>query len=110
MNFVKTMTAGGGTFNHAQVYKIANTDIQVMVMDFDLSTTQSHNEIEVKKINDYAIVGVAAPANLVCPQKIGENSQLYVENDILYVPNMEYWQPYLSALCIWAIGNTALYL
>ena len=92
LNFVKIMTAGGGTFNHAKVYKIANTDIQVMVMDFDLSTTQSFNEIEVKKINDYAIVGVAAPANLVCPQKIGENSQLYVENDILYVPNMEYWQ------------------
>ena len=87
--FDKNMTAGGGINNHFANYYIENTDIKLLLADFDLSSAKSYNDMEKYPLDDFYIVGVIAPAELVCPQEIGGTPHVYDENKILYAPNVQ---------------------
>ena len=89
LEFYKTMTAGGGINNHFAGYQIVNTDIKLLLADFDLSSAKSHNDMEKYPLDDFYIVGVIAPVELVCPQEIGGTPHVYDENKILYAPNVQ---------------------
>ncbi len=88
LEFARETVAGGGTNIHAVVYTIANTDIQLMLMDFDLTKTHNYDEIEENLLDDYYVVGLIAPAALLCESKIGQTAKLYLEGDILYAINV----------------------
>lgn len=89
MEFYKTVTAGGGINEHFAVYKIKNTDIKLLLADFDLTSTNSYLEIENNILKDFYIVGIIAPAEVAVPQKIGNISRVYEENNILYIPKAD---------------------
>lgn len=89
VEFDKNMTAGGGTNNHFASYHIENTDIKLLLADFDLSSAKSYNDMEKYLLDDFYIVGVIAPAELVCPQEIDGTPHVYDENKILYAPNVQ---------------------
>ena len=89
VEFDKNMTAGGGINNHFAGYIINNTDVKLLVADFDLSSARSHSDIEKYPLEDFYIVGVIAPAELVCPQETGGTPHVYDESKILYAPNVQ---------------------
>lgn len=89
MEFYKTVTAGGGINEHFAVYKIKNTDIKLLLADFDLASTYSYLEIENNILKDFYIVGIIAPAEVAIPQKIDNISRVYEEHNVLYIPKVE---------------------
>lgn len=89
IEFYKTVTAGGGTNEHFAVYKIKNTDIKLLLADFDLASTYSYLEIENNILKDFYVVGIIAPAEVAVPQKIGNISRVDEENNILYIPKVD---------------------
>jgi len=96
LEFGKTMTAGGGTNNHAKSYKIVNSDVQILTMDFDLSKTKEYNEMEQNLLSDYAVYAVIAPAELIAPDLVGKETPLLTKNDVMYLPHVtgfELWGP-----------------
>lgn len=84
--FERTTTMGGGTNEHRLIYKIANTDIQLLMMDFDLSKVTDYNDIDSNLFNDFFVTSVIAPADVACPQFVGDFTQVHSENGIMYVP------------------------
>uniref|UniRef100_UPI0040272A8B toll/interleukin-1 receptor domain-containing protein n=1 Tax=Eubacterium sp. TaxID=142586 RepID=UPI0040272A8B len=68
-------------------YKIVNTDVTIITEDYDLSKYTAIQQ-DKPKLKDNAIFAVIAPAVLVCPEKIGQTSPVFLENDIAYVPNV----------------------
>lgn len=89
MKFDKNMTAGGGINKHFASYYIENTDIKLLLADFDLASARSYNDMEKYLLDDFYIVGVIAPAKVVYTQKIDETPRVYDENNILYAPNVQ---------------------
>lgn len=89
IEFYKTVPAGGGINEHFAVYKIKNTDIKLLLADFDLASTYSYLEIENNILNDFYVVGIIAPAEVAVPQKIGNISRVFEEQDVLYIPKVE---------------------
>lgn len=88
VKFDKSMTAGGGINDHFASYQIENTDIKLLLADFNLSSAKSYDDMAKYLLDDYYIVGVIAPAEVACPKKIGKTSRVYDEKNILYVPNV----------------------
>ncbi|MDD6094766.1 MAG: hypothetical protein PUC29_03375 [Clostridia bacterium] len=92
IEFVRMMPAGGGINEHAKTYRIANTDIQLLVMDFDLSKTTDYDAMSNNLLDDYAVCAVIAPAEVIAPQDIGKSGNIYQESDILYYPGVTSFQ------------------
>lgn len=89
VEFVKTMTFGGGTFSGCKVYQIKNSQISLMLANFDMAYTNSYDDGGNHKLNDYYIVGIIAPARVAVPQNIGNIFRVYEENNVLYIPKVE---------------------
>jgi len=89
VEFSKNMESAGGVNDHFSVYLIDNTDIKLLLADFDLSETKSYNDIKNLILDDYYIVGIIAPESIAVPQKTGEGSGVYGENGILYAVNVQ---------------------
>lgn len=85
----KDMTSGGAINEHLDAYQIQNTDIKLLMADFDLSFVKSYDDIEKYPLDDFYIVGVIAPAGIACPQEIRQSPRVYEENDILYASNVQ---------------------
>lgn len=89
LDFDSNLTSGGGTNDHFVVYSIVNTDIKLLLADFDLSTTTSYDDMESHALSDFYIVGIIATASIVSSQKLGKASCVYNDNDILYATNVQ---------------------
>lgn len=90
VEFVRIWRMGGGTSECAKVYRIVNTDLKLLVCNFDLSKLEHiyvYGDEERYRLDNYFICGVIAPAKLACPKKIGQNLSFFKEGTILYYPN-----------------------
>ena len=65
-------------------YKIANTDIQLITTDYDLS--KYNGQYDDPKSDKQTVVGVIATAEFMCPDKIGEDGHAFAENGNVFVP------------------------
>ena len=88
LEFVSEMEAGGGINEHAIAYKIKDTDIQLLLMDFDLANTSDYFEMDQNSIGEFAVFAIIAPADLISPQNIGNEAKVYDDDGVLYVPNV----------------------
>lgn len=75
-------------------YKIENTDIQLVICDYDISKTDEYYGNEETSVNDPIVFAIQAPANIVIPSKIGNNCEQFEENGIMYTPNFVIGQEY----------------
>ena len=86
VEFVSISTAGGGTNDHIKKYKIANTDIDLVLMDFDFTEDVDFSNVSWHPLDDYVVYAVLAPAELIAPQDIGKSGSVYQKSEILYCP------------------------
>ena len=77
------------------VYKIKNTDIKLALYPLYYDETEHLSGVkqlfENKPDGDRAVMGVGAPAELLTPQKIGTHDLPFIDKNILYVPNGDYF-------------------
>lgn len=85
IEFVSGTNAGGGV-GPVNTYKIAETDIYLLLCDMDFANVKSCNDVGESKYNG-VIYGITAPAKLLIPDKIGSDAKAFVSENILYVPN-----------------------
>ncbi len=78
----------------ASQYSIANTEIKVALFDYDISKTDGSFGGDEVSLNSKTAFGFSAPAKTLIPDKIGQNTLPYVEDDILYLPNALMEQAY----------------
>lgn len=77
------------------VYKIKNTDIKLALYPLHSDETEHLSGVKHlfknKPDGDRAVMGVGAPAELLTPQKIGTRDLSFIDKNILYVPNGDYF-------------------
>lgn len=84
-----------GTENYlAHQYVIKNTDIRLLLLDYDLSKKHSGTDMSKTMLKEPVIFAVSAPAELFLPEKVGDDFRPFVKEDILYVPNGEFSQDF----------------
>lgn len=69
-------------------YKIVNTDIKLLLSNVDWSRAKNVNDTQNNLLDDFYIVSVIAPAELACPQKLGDAAFVYKENNVVYALNV----------------------
>lgn len=69
-------------------YIIKDTDIKVALYAWDISKYEGWwPDDDDDYVDDMILFGVSAPAQLIIPDKVGNTSEPFIENDILYFPN-----------------------
>lgn len=79
------ITAGGGVLSNANLYRIANTDIQLFFYAKDLSNQKVLYE-NGGKGDKQIVCAVFANAEYLLPNKINNSCEVYIEDDTLFVP------------------------
>ena len=67
-----------------KIYKVSNTDILLFMLDAKTMLDSGYNVAH--EIGGDFVVAAFSPAKLVCPEKIGEPSWSFAENNMVYVP------------------------
>lgn len=75
-------------------YNIKNTEIKVALFDYDISKTDGTIGSTAPIFDSKTAFGFTAPAKILIPEKIGQSTLPYIEDDILYIPNSEMEQAY----------------
>ncbi|MBO4898103.1 MAG: TIR domain-containing protein [Clostridia bacterium] len=70
-------------------YTVKDTTVDVMIFNRDISKEDIIGNLEP---GNKIIFGVYAPAKLVIPDRIGQLTQPFIENDILFVPNKIFYE------------------
>ncbi len=68
-------------------YNIVNTDIMLITSDPDL--TKYPYKLQGFELKSVVVLAVIAPAELICPEKIGQVGFVFTENEIIYAPNAD---------------------
>ncbi len=80
--------------NSVSKYKIKNTDISFAVFDFDVSQdTDSSYRMDLF-FEEPVILELSVPAEIICPEKIGELNIPFVKNEFVYIPSSELNYPF----------------
>lgn len=68
-------------------YKIVNTDISIIVTDYDLNQFKGlYNDSP--KLDDKYVIAIMAPAKVICNERIGKEKVVFVDDDIAYFPGV----------------------
>lgn len=75
-------------------YNIRNTEIKVALFDYDISKTDGTIGSNAPIFDSKTAFAFTVPAKNLIPEKIGQSTLPYIEDDILYIPNSETDQAY----------------
>lgn len=82
-----------GEYKNANLYRFDNTDIFLIVFDYDLSTytpydrySESYLSANMEKLETPIIYGIEGPASLMAPELIGTSPESYVDGNYLFCP------------------------
>lgn len=71
-------------------HRIANTDISVIVSDYDLSAYNGEKQWDYDSLpvlDEEIIIAIFAPADFICSDKIGKSAKAFTKDNVVYVPN-----------------------
>ena len=91
-----------------KLYSFKDCDVVLFVSGYDQTRLYNYDHFieeapeklpEIVNEADLVVVAVQGPASILLPNKIGEIGNQYIEEDVMYCPNCNFWS-YGFALCI----------
>lgn len=76
----------GGWNDNTSMYRIANTDIKVLLVSYDIDkNVTSYESADENHIDDAILYGVMAPAELMLPDNLGQTvNRCYLKGNIIF--------------------------
>lgn len=91
IEYVSSLAVGGGVADDTVFYKIKDTNIQLMFISYDPIEGEGNvfsGGESASFESDYALAGVIAPAEIACPLRIGNPSEAFFQEGVVYLPNV----------------------
>lgn len=91
-------------------YRIKNTNVLVGIVTYEASLDAEGYIVCTKEIplDDCVIFSISAPASIVAPDRVGKTNGVFVENDILFVPDGELMHFSYAPILVEQYGATSV--